>query len=175
MLFDDFLTNYALWLWVPHRASLVRDDGGGFRIRVQTATALASCSSLRAQRSNPWHVRNEGGLLRCARNDGFGDGWKKLKSVSSPRTRGPIRRAVRFDRCCSMTSSQTTPCGYGSRIALRLCGTTAVDFGFGCKRPRHSRVARHCERSAAIHGTSAMRVDCFAALAMTDLGTAGKN
>jgi hypothetical protein len=26
-----------------------------------------------------------------------------------------------------MTSSQTTPCGYGSRIALRLCGTTAVD------------------------------------------------
>jgi len=29
MLFDDFLTSYALWLWFPHRASRVRDDGGG--------------------------------------------------------------------------------------------------------------------------------------------------
>jgi|tagenome__1003787_1003787.scaffolds.fasta_scaffold20974867_3 hypothetical protein len=28
-LFDDFRVN-ALWLWVPHRASLVRDDGGDF-------------------------------------------------------------------------------------------------------------------------------------------------
>src|SRR3954468_20759292 len=59
MLFDDFLASYALWLWVPHGASLVRDDGGGFEL-----------SSLRAKRSNPWHIRNEGGLLRCARNDG---------------------------------------------------------------------------------------------------------
>src|SRR5215213_1816261 len=95
-------------------------------------------SSLRAQRSNPWHVRKEDGLLRCARNDGGGDGWKKLKSVSSLRKQGPIR--VRFERGCSMTSSQATPCGYGSRIALRLCGTTAVDL-----------VCRHCERSEAIH------------------------
>jgi hypothetical protein len=30
MLFDDFPANYLLWLWVPHRASLVRDDSGGF-------------------------------------------------------------------------------------------------------------------------------------------------
>jgi len=65
MLFDDFGTNYLLWLWVPHRASLVRDDGGG--------------------------------------------------------------------------------------------------FGFG--QP-HSRVDRHCERSEAIHGTCATKMDCFAALAM---------
>src|SRR4051794_40936194 len=69
-----------------------------------------------------------------------------------------------FERRCSMTSSQTTPCGSGSRIALRLCGTTAVDVG-----------CRHCERSEAIHGTSAMKVDCFAALAMTGLGTATRN
>src|SRR5215212_11531604 len=60
-----------------------------------------------------------------------------------------------------MTSSQTTPCGYGSRIALRLCGTTAVD-------------SRHCERSEAIHGTSARKMDCFAALAMTVVATAGQ-
>src|SRR4051795_9362948 len=64
MLFDDLLTNYALWLWVPHRASLVRDDGGGF--------------------------------------------------------------------------------------------------------------GRHCERSEAIHGTSARKMDCFAALAMTVVATAGQ-
>jgi|SRR3954468_12483947 len=28
-------------------------------------------------------------------------------------------------------------------------------------------IARHCERSEAIHGTSATKMDCFAALAMT--------
>src|SRR3954462_5654012 len=44
----------------------------------------------------------------------------------------------------STASSQTTSCGYGSRIALRLCGTTGVDLS-----------CRHCERSEAIHGTSA--------------------
>ncbi|MFL6815940.1 MAG: hypothetical protein ACJ8EK_18105 [Bradyrhizobium sp.] len=65
ILFDDFLANYALWLWVPHRASLVRDDGGGL-------------------------------------------------------------------------------------------------------------VCRHCERSEAIHA-SAMKLDCFAALAITVVGTAGKS
>src|SRR3954466_590181 len=80
------------------------------------------------------------------------------------RTRGPIRRVACVQRRCWMTSSQTTPCGSGSRIALRLCGTTAVDVG-----------CRHCERSEAIHGTSAMKVDCFAALAMTGLGTASRN
>src|SRR3954462_14481023 len=26
-LLDDFLAKYVLWLWVPHRALLVRDDG----------------------------------------------------------------------------------------------------------------------------------------------------
>src|SRR4051794_18426147 len=63
-LFDDFLTNYARWLWVPHRASLVRDDGGGFGLRTATIVANRSSgpaqrsnavrrSSLRAQRSNP--------------------------------------------------------------------------------------------------------------------------
>jgi len=77
MLFDDFLINYALWLWVPHRASLVRDDGGGFGsnsrlnsrvlVRWQRSNAVHP-SSLRAQRSNPSHIRNEAGLLRCARN-----------------------------------------------------------------------------------------------------------
>src|SRR3954471_13290657 len=39
----------------------------------------------------------------------------------------------------STASSQTTSCGYGSRIALRLCGTTGVDLS-----------CRHCERSEAI-------------------------
>src|SRR3954467_6745219 len=78
--------------------------------------------------------------------------------------RGPIRRAARFERCCSMTSSQSTPCGYGSRIALRLCGTTAVDLS-----------CRHCERSEAIHGASARKMDCFAALAMTGVARAGKH
>src|SRR3954465_10555653 len=63
-----------------------------------------------------------------------------------------------------MTSSQTTPCGYGSRIALRLCGTAAVDL-----------VCRHCERSEAIHGTPATKMDCFAALAMTVVATAGQS
>src|SRR5215212_298082 len=63
-----------------------------------------------------------------------------------------------------MTSSQSTPCGYGSRIALRLCGTTAVDL-----------VCRHCERSEAIHRTSATKMDCFAALAMTGVATAGQS
>jgi hypothetical protein len=70
MLLDDFLANYALWLWVPHRASLVRDDGGGLEL-----------SSLRAQRSNPWLVRKEGGLLRCARNEGSGDGRETTEIV----------------------------------------------------------------------------------------------
>src|SRR3954449_372371 len=36
-------------------------------------------------------------------------------------------------------------------------------------------VCRHCERSEAIHGTSARKMDCFAALAMTGVATAGKN
>src|SRR3954469_7326183 len=80
------------------------------------------------------------------------------------RTRGPIRRVACVQRRCWMTSSQTTPCGYGSRIALRLCGTTAVDL-----------VCRHCERSEAIHWTSATKLDCFAALAMTVVATAGKH
>src|SRR3954454_8758493 len=105
MLFDDFLINYALWLWVPHRASLVRDDGGGFGsnsrlnsrvlVRWQRSNAVHP-SSLRAQRSNPSHIRNEAGLLRCARNDGCGEGRKIHLS------------AISFERCCSMTSAQTT-------------------------------------------------------------------
>jgi len=41
MLFDDFRTNYALWLWVPHRASLVRDDEGGFGFKQPTKLARA--------------------------------------------------------------------------------------------------------------------------------------
>src|SRR3954471_22254666 len=82
-----------------------------------------------------------------------------------------------------MTSSQSTSRGYGSRIALRLCGTTAV--GLVCEEPRHSQVGRHCrcseapaltsERSEAIHGTSATKLDCFAALAMTGVAAAGKH
>src|SRR3954469_2864259 len=75
-------------------------------------------SSLRAKRSNPWHIRNEGGLLRCARNDGFGDGWKKLKSVSfrdAPLGAGP--------------ESITTNGGYGFRA--RSCASPRND-GLGC-------------------------------------------
>src|SRR3954464_1690060 len=49
-------------------------------------------------------------------------------SVSSPQTRGPIRRVACVERRWSMTLAQTTSCGYGSRIALRLCGTTAVSL-----------------------------------------------
>src|SRR3954453_9796358 len=36
-------------------------------------------------------------------------------------------------------------------------------------------VCRHCERNEAIHGTSATKLDCFAALAITGLATAGKH
>src|SRR3954453_18753249 len=56
------------------------------------------------------------------------------------RTRGSIPHVACVQRRCWMTSSQSTSYGYGSRIALRLCGTTAVDL-----------VCRHCERSEAIH------------------------
>ena len=68
-----------------------------------------------------------------------------------------------------MASTQTTPYGYGSRIALRLCGTTAMD---GCSSSHNTLIIRycrfseaklsidrHCERSEAIHGTSAKRMD----------------
>src|SRR3954449_12799786 len=51
-----------------------------------------------------------------------------MTAVSFLRKQGPMRRAVRLERRCSMTLAQTTSCGYGSRIALRLCGTTAVDL-----------------------------------------------
>src|SRR5215212_5284590 len=44
-LVDDFRSNDSLWLWVPHRASLVRDDGGGFsHLSFQTATREHFCS-----------------------------------------------------------------------------------------------------------------------------------
>src|SRR3954447_5090877 len=36
-------------------------------------------------------------------------------------------------------------------------------------------VARHCERSDAIHGTSGTKLDCFAALAMTGVVMSGKH
>src|SRR3954451_8327972 len=51
-----------------------------------------------------------------------------MTAVSFLRKQGPMRRAVRLERRCSMTLAQTTSCGYGSRIALRLCGTTEVDL-----------------------------------------------
>jgi hypothetical protein len=42
------------------------------------------------------------------------------------------------------------------------------------KQPRQLGIARHCERSEAIHGTSARKLDCFAALATTGFATAGR-
>src|SRR5215217_5501104 len=97
-----------LWLWVRHRASLVRDDGGGFGL--QTATTLENCSSLRAKRSNPWHVRKEDGLLRCARNDGCGTAAKGAALV--------IPRCAIAHRGCALGAgpeSITTDGGYGFR------------------------------------------------------------
>jgi hypothetical protein len=52
--------------WISDWSANSHDDG--------------SCSSLRAQRRNPRHIRDKAGLLRCARNDGCGDEWKTLRA-----------------------------------------------------------------------------------------------
>src|SRR5215212_2112485 len=142
--------------------------GYGSRIALRLCgTTAVDLVCRHCERSEAIHgIRKKAGLLRCARNDGewsvvFAPVRRRgaLAIGVVPRTQGPIRRVASVERRCSMTSSQTTPCGHGSRIALRLCGTTAVDL-----------VCRHCERSEAIHGASARKMDCFAALAMTANG-----
>jgi hypothetical protein len=45
--FYDFRANDLRWLWVPHRASLVRDDGGGFGFQTAPTLAFARCSEAR--------------------------------------------------------------------------------------------------------------------------------
>src|SRR3954464_14376570 len=99
-LVDDFRSNDSLWLWVPHRASLVRDDGGGFsHMSFQTATREHSCSVI-ASASEAIHrnTTHGAGLLRCARNDGCGDGAQtpnvvfpdvQLHIVDAPLGAGP--------------------------------------------------------------------------------------
>src|SRR3954462_2235025 len=74
-------------------------------------------SSLRAKRSNPWRIRNEAGLLRCARNDGCGDRTQtpspdvQLHIGDAPLGAGP--------------ESITTDGGYGFRA--RCCASPRND------------------------------------------------
>ena len=95
-------------------------------------------SSLRAKRSNPWGVRNEAGLLRCARNDGkwsvvFAPVRRRgaLAIGASARTRGPVRRVACVERRCSHAplgagpESITTDSGYGFRA--RCCASPRND------------------------------------------------
>ena len=68
-----------------------------------------------------------------------------------------------FDKRCVMTSAQITPV-----VMVPHRASLVRDDGGGL-------FAGHCERSEAIHGTSAMKMDCFAALAMTGVARAGKH
>src|SRR5215213_5792383 len=165
MLFDDFLINYALWLWVPHRASLVRDDGGGFvsnsrlnsrvLVRWQRSNAVHP-SSLRAQRSNPWHIRKEDGLLRCARNDGCGDG-RTIRTTVIPGCALGRRPGIH-----NHGRGLWIP---GSMLRIAPECRLGVVLRFAMTVTPHSRgeaigsINRHCERSEAIHGTSATKMD----------------
>src|SRR4051812_7372314 len=78
----------------------------------------------------------------------------------------------------------------GIHTPCRLCSETLLDdflakyvlwlwvpaSRFACAGRRPVDLScRHCERSEAIHGTSATKLDCFAALAMTGVATAGKH
>ena len=71
-------------------------------------------------------------------------GW-----ASSLRTQGPIRRVVRVERYCSITSAQTTPCGYRSPRA----------------RGRPMGVIASAAKQSIVRLSK--KLDCFAALAMT--------
>src|SRR4051812_3185641 len=99
--------------------SITTDGGYGFRARC--------CASPRNDGVSWFAFRDYGkdAFASCMRSDA-----SRLPQPHRcrPRGGGPVGRVVRFERRCSMTSSQTTPHGYGSLIALRLCGTTAVEL-----------------------------------------------
>src|SRR3954471_16112679 len=81
----------------PHCASLVRDDGGGFS-HWSFKQPRASMLLRHCERSEAIHpaTTHEAGLLRCARNDGCGEGTQTL-NVVIPRCAIHIADAPRLD------------------------------------------------------------------------------
>jgi hypothetical protein len=141
-----------------------------------------------SQRTQPCHFRDAPLGRPGIHNHGWGL-WIRARCCASPRNDGPLAflhwcmrsrpprinaaaTACRlgrgdpyasrlFERRCSMNPRKLRPVVMGP-ASLRDDGGES-----GCEQPRHSRIDRHCERSEAIHGASAPKMDCFAALAMT--------
>ena len=133
----------------PDRHDLVgRDDAGASR-REAGGRSHRRRHRAHARRT---HAAHEGSRRQCRydrlRQGSRGDGG--LMQPSSLRKQGPIRRGPSIKNAVGRLRRLTSACGYGSRLALRLAGTTASYFFFA--------ILRQCSHAALIRLTLASGV-----------------
>jgi len=125
--------NAPLWLWVPGRASLARDDVG--KSATRTLSVVPAKAGTHNHRTWRWSELGPQ-LASTTRPCGYGSRvalrlpgttWERAPpahSVSSLRKQGPMTTGRGWSELGPQLASTTQPCGYGSRVALRLPGTT---------------------------------------------------
>jgi hypothetical protein len=110
------------------------------------------------------HLRRASGVAEESRGGRIAFAVAAL-SIVVPAKAGTHSADSLFDAPWPAVFAITRPCGYGSRLALRLAGTTAEYFRFECQTARcHCEERKRRSNPDSIGGESP---DCFAPLAMT--------